>query len=288
MQGATMKINQHRAVKAMRVMGAAALSLAGLGLFGCGGAPSASSVEGLSRDGEAANVAVLVQGNLTEAGNDVRLLGSVLADETAAYNFDIDPVYQATSATALAAIGDGARRVGPNGTLFLFLGGHGSPDGGSQMNDGRLVYYRAIRQQLAANISSPLKRLVLVVFGCYSGSWIDNIGASGDRPSNSQQWSEQSLRQAEAELGDLQSAELYEELVVMTSSSSGQLSYFTPGGNSHFIDAFARTFTSLKQTAASATIGDLLRGTQASVRSSAVPFSVVPAAVADETLFNGT
>ena len=252
-------------------------------IAGCGVNPTTATLEGLSADSNADNRAILVQGNVREAVNDIGLLQDVLADEDGDYRFEVDTALGATTSSAIQAIGQAASEVSEDGTLFIYLGGHGSPDGGSQMNDGRLLYYRQIRSALEENVESSFRRLVLVVFGCYSGSWINNIDRVGDTPSPEtlNQVTTDGLMEAFAE-----SNAVYDELLVMTSSSSGQLSYYTPGRTSHFIDAFSRAYTDLKGDVYGASIDDLVRGTQSRVRSSNVMAGVFPTRLSDEPLFN--
>lgn len=280
-----MRLKQHWLISAV------AFATIGLLNTACGGVPNMekaadSSILGLSADSSANNAAVLVQGNLSEAANDIRLLTRVLDDEVADYNFTVSPKLNATTSSAIAAISQHAAEVGPGGTLLISLGGHGSPDGGSQMNDGQLLYFSAIRQALTATLTTPIKRLVLVVFGCYSGSWINNINNSGNLPLTPAAWSEQNAQQAFDEFTTPEGVKLYEQLIVMTSSSSGELSYFTPGGNSHFIVGLAQSFDGLKQRSDSATVGDFINGVRRSVTSSTVSHAVYPAEVLSEPLFN--
>src|SRR5438874_2346702 len=82
-----------------------------------------------------------------------------------------------------------------------------------------------IRRAISQNIVTPLKRVVLLVFSCYSGSWINNI--------NSDRSSEKTAQEIWEEFSRSSSRGIYEQLIVLTSSSPNELSYFTPGGGSH-------------------------------------------------------
>ncbi len=224
----------------------------------------------------------MVMGNLPESANDVRLLDEALTDPVGDYGFKVVPVARATSATMLAAIREKSPEVGENGTLFIYIGSHGSPDGGSQMNDGRLVYYREVRDALAQGRSTPVHRLVFVIFSCYSGAWINNLDRTDGNPAHA---SDLDAGQAFAELAADQGV-LYDQLLVLTSSSAGQLSYYQPGGNSHLATAFSRTFAGLHERAATATMGDLINGIRSGVRSSTVAYRVMPQAMLLEPLYN--
>lgn len=253
-------------------------------LAACGQNPgnTASSTEGLSADGDAKNVAIMVMGNVPESANDVNLLDDALTDPVGDYGFTIAPVARATSTTMLNTIREKSTEVGENGTLFIYIGAHGSPDGGAQMNDGRLVRYREVREALAQGRTTPVHRLVFVIFSCYSGSWINNIDRADGNPLHV---SDMDAAQAFDELAADQGV-LYEQLMVLTSSSAGQLSYYVPGGNSHLATAFSRTFTSLHDRAGTATMGDLINGIRSGVRSSTVAYRVQPQEMLAEPLFN--
>lgn len=265
----------------MRLFSAVGVSIL---VAACGAKPSRpiSSTEGLSADGDAKNVAVMVMGNVPESANDVNLIDDALSDPVGDYGFSVVPVARATSTTMLDTIRQKSAEVGENGTLFIYIGAHGSPDGGAQMNDGRLVYYRQVRDALAQGRQSPVHRLVFVIFSCYSGSWINNIDRTDADPEHV---SDLDAAQAFDELAADQGI-LYEQLMVLTSSSAGQLSYYQPGGTSHLAAAFSRTFTALHDQAATATMGDLITGIRSGVRSSTVAYRVMPEAILAEPLFN--
>ncbi len=271
---------RHFSAALLSVLVAAPVAL----LAACGAKPDqqASSTEGLSADGDAKNVAIMVMGNVPESANDVRLIDEALTDPVGDYGFTIAPVANATSATMLSTITAKSAEVGENGTLFIYIGSHGSPDGGSQMNDGRLVHYREVRDALAQGRTTPVHRLVFVIFSCYSGSWINNIDRTDGNPEHA---SDVDAAQAFDELAADQGV-LYDQLMVLTSSSAGQLSYYQPGGNSHLATSFSRTFAGLHKQAATATMGDLINGIRSGVRSSTVAYRVMPESMLTEPLYN--
>lgn len=265
----------------MRVIYVSALAMV-LAACGANTNRAVSSTQGLSADGDAKNVAIMVQGNVPESANDVALLNQALTDPAGGYGFQIVPVARATTATMLDTVKSKAAEVGPNGTLFIYIGAHRSPGGGAQKNDGRLVYYRQVRDALAQGRATPVHRLVFVIFSCYSGSWINNIDRTDGNPAHV---SELDASQALDELGADQGV-LYDQLLVLTSSSAGQLSYYTPGGTSHLAAAFSRVFGDLHQHAAPATMGDLITGIRSRVSSSTVAYRVLPEAMLTEPLYN--
>ncbi len=224
----------------------------------------------------------MIQGSVPEARNDINLLDTALTDPEGHYGFSITPVLNATSATMLSSLKTQAALVGPGGTLFVYIGAHGSPDGGAQMNDGQLVYYRQIHDALASTLTTPVKRLVFVIFSCYSGSWINNIDRTDGNPAHvSEMDADLAFDELSADAGVL-----YEQLVVITSSSAGELSYYTPGGTSHMVQAFSNTFSSLHHQSATPTVGNLIQGIRGSVSSSTVASRVSPPELMSEALYN--
>ncbi len=256
---------------------------------------SNQNVKGFSADSSAHNVAVLIQGNLEPGINDVNRVANALSDSTGNYNFEIVKVPNATSQDALAAVKNAAPKVDPNGTLFLFFAGHGSPDGGVQMNDSMLVNYFEIRSAIAKARTVPVKRLVIMIFACYSGSWINNISTVDPTravdlskptiPQMSQKVTDRAVAQLAPSVTD-RAEPIYQELLILTSSSAEELSYFN-GEGSEFVESFSEIFSSLKKNKAeTATIQELVDQLRRSISSSTVTSAASPKDLMQEKLFS--
>ena len=78
--------------------------------------------KGLSAESSKLNAAILIQGNLKEATTDIKHLNSALTDSVGGYGFKVYAQMNATPKTALESIANTAAQVGPDGTLFIYLG----------------------------------------------------------------------------------------------------------------------------------------------------------------------
>lgn len=150
-----------------------------------------------------------------------------------------------------------------DGTLMVYLAGHGAPTAQAQMTDGSFVGFGDIAAAIKRGRGNkPLKRLVLMVFGCHSGSWIDTVRATN-------------------------TAQVADELFVITSSTAGQYSY-SGGYNSHLVNAFTAAFNSYGGGNGDVTLGSFARDIQRYVSSSTPQYFGRPEAVLQKTLFNSS
>src|SRR5207253_1526290 len=80
----------------------------------------------------------------------------------------------------IASVKKYAPDVGEQGTLFIYMAGHGSPKGNLETNDGSFINFTGIRAALGeVRAGKKFKRLVVVVFSCYAGNWVDGPNAVG-------------------------------------------------------------------------------------------------------------
>jgi|GEM_PF-2800986 len=244
-----------------------------------------SELEGFAADSSAENVALLFQGNIPEADNDMNRLEKILADPAGGYNFKAEKHSSVTSRQILDVVRQRVPAVGPNGTLFLFLAGHGSPNGWLQTNDNSMINFRKIEAAIREVRPQKLKRLVVIIFSCYGGQWINQTmtasltAADGDGTTffNDQSYSEFTAKTAAEDFtSGLRADPIYEQLFIMTAANDRELSYFN-GNGSMFIQTLARVFSSIKNEMPSkATMRDLYKRTAAGVSSSHISYRAVP------------
>lgn len=148
-----------------------------------------------------------------------------------------------------------------DGTLFVYIAGHGSPQGSAQMADGTFVNFRTIIDGIrAARPGQPVKRLVLMVFGCYSGSWINHVRGTDY-------------------------SDAAEQIFVITSSAANQLSY-SGGTNSQLATAFHATMAAHAANRSGITLRQFGDGIRARVQSSTPQYFAKPESLLNETLFS--
>lgn len=155
----------------------------------------------------------------------------------------------------------GTDYLSADGTVLIYLAGHGAPSAQAQMTDGSFVGFADIAAAIKqGRAGKPLKRLVIMVFGCYSGSWIDSVRAQD-------------------------TSAVADELFVITSSASNQLSY-SGGYNSELINGFTTAFNAYGGGSGDVTLGSFAKDIQKYVPSSTPQYFGRPESVLQETLFN--
>jgi hypothetical protein len=152
-------------------------------------------------------------------------------------------------------------QIGEDGTLFLYIAGHGSPDAQTQMTNGTFLNYSHLREAIKTSRNGkPIKRLVLMVFSCYSGSWIPRVQRETFQ-------------------------DIAEQMFVMTSSTPHQLSY-SGGVNSHFVNAFHSVMKRYLQNVTDVTLNQFAWDIQRSVGSSTPQHWASGNEVGNDTLFS--
>jgi hypothetical protein len=218
--------------------------------FSCGKLPDTYQLEGLSSSPTADNVALLFETNVSAARRDVQRLTAALGDPNARYNYTTHSKYSATKANITAMVAEHASAVSSDGTLFLFMAGHGSPNGYLSTPSG-FLNFDDIAAALRQTRTAAFRRLVVVVFSCYAGNWVD--GPSPVRPDAkhllaTEVADQEMVKNISAafnagEFKTLDGAPLFSEMVVWASSHKTRQSWFS-GNGSMFIEEFAREFAS--------------------------------------------
>lgn len=146
-------------------------------LVGCGqGGGGVSTTKGLAHGGAEANAAVIFGSphNLEGVATDVREFGNLLEDARYDFHFqDVKSNGDATADEVLGMTGDAARNAD---TLLWFFSGHGNT-GIMLANDRTFTFHEVADAIKAARHDKPLKRLIVLIDSCFSGSFVD-----GDAP----------------------------------------------------------------------------------------------------------
>jgi len=152
-------------------------------------------------------------------------------------------------------------QIGEDGTLFLYIAGHGSPDAQTQLTNGTFLNFTHLHDAIKTSRGGkPIKRLVLMVFSCYSGSWISRV---------------QNGRYEE----------IAEQMFIMTSSAANQLSY-SGGVNSHFVNAFHAVMKRYFENITDVSLNQFASDIQRSVGSSTPQHWASSQGVGNDTLFS--
>ena len=259
---------------------------------------TSAKLDGLSATSNGGNVALLFQANIPEADNDLSILETVLSDSQANYGFDVKTHSNVSSSAILSDIRKYAPQVGADGTLFLYLAGHGSPNGYMQTYDGSFLNFSDIQKTLARARSAPFKRLVVMVFSCFGGNWIDEVSslrlADASDASTSRGVLESNARTVagaassafgSAAAGSYAGQTLFQEFLVVTSSSTVEESFFS-GNGSEFANAISSAWTKLRASGAQKKISDFVDAIVRIVPSSTPQVRASPESILGETLFD--
>lgn len=154
-----------------------------------------------------------------------------------------------------------ADHLSDDGTLFIYIAGHGAPNAQAQMNDGTFVGYNQLAKAIkTGRQGKPLKRLVVMIFGCFSGSWIDVVR-------------------------NYNNPEIAEQVFVLTSSTAGQYSMFN-GTNSQLVQAFRTVLASYVEAPKGVTLGRFFQDIQRNVPGSTPQYYATKPELLNETLFS--
>jgi hypothetical protein len=237
------------------------LVAATLSASACDRAAPTSSTEGLSATADAHNQALLFAGPgefRAYVQADLDNLNHVLSDPQGHYNFQTQSYWLGTAAQLSAGIAQTAAAVDAEGTFFLFLGAHGSPDGKIETEDsafGNYGYGDVVSAiQSGRNGRGAFRRLFLVISSCYSGAWIDTLARYPT-------WA-------------------YRELVVMTCVPRGVLCNVTSLSN-----AMVNVFESYRNIPG-VTLGNFLAGVSQQLPQGGPVYTVSDQRLYDEPLFN--
>jgi hypothetical protein len=171
-------------------------------------------------------------------------------------------------AAALEYIREAAGKVSKDGTLMIMLAGHGSPDGFIQTHDRQFMNSSDVGTAIAEARKNKgrFKRLILFVFSCYSGNWVNGLSPLAASDSFARvdsldkqlfEMSSDANDQASVELaaGLSRSKGIYEQMLVASSQVYNQLSY-----GDFFGRTLASGYKSLMTTdRETAKVGDLFR-----------------------------
>lgn len=169
---------------------------------------------------------------------------------------------------ALQIVRETAAKVSTDGTLFLMMAGHGSPNGLLQAHDRQFLNSNDIGNAIAQGRANKgrFKRLILVVFSCYSGNWVNGRSPLSQSDAFARADSlDKQLFEMSSDASDRMSMELqaslsrskgiFEQVLVVSSQVYNQLSW-----GSHFGNTFGSGYNSLrKSNPDGARIGDLMR-----------------------------
>jgi hypothetical protein len=243
------------------------LVVAAIILVGCKTPAPTTDVSGLSVDRDAKNVAVFLGMPAGDAwiSNNLPPVKGAVEDPDAGFGFTTFIKDNTTRSQAIEWITNAAAGVGENGTLFIMLAGHGSPDGLIQTHDKQFMNFREVSAAIGAGRKGKarLKRLVLVIFSCYSGNWVNGAPAVADSERYETDKVDLAMRDLADKTADVAAQQLaaaksrdvglYEQVLVMTSATRSQYSWGT-----EFANHFAAGFKALKAKKDTARIKDLI------------------------------
>lgn len=218
-----------------------------------------SETKGISADNAAKNVALLfVSPQDLGIESDVDTLKSVLEDPQGDYKFETYTDAQATSGSIVSTIKEQAGKVDSNGTLFLYIAGHGSTTADVLTQDGSFISSSDVVDALKqARNGHPFKRFVFFVFACNSGSWVEGQYAIPIE-----------------NLAGTTSDKLFDQALLLSSSQNYETSW-TAGDGSSLALATAQAFTALKGNK-TATLGDFAAMIKTDVGSSTPDYRALP------------
>ena len=255
--------------------------LFGLGVFGCGAREDASSIKFRPYDPDAKNVFLVIgaPNGLAGVPTDVREMSTVLQDKSNGYNWNVISNSNAPKKYILEQLTAQAAAVGENGTLGLYVSGHGSRDGKFMTADGMLGYGE-VANAIASARAQPLRRLMSFNDSCFSGHWVDGNGSlpadmvslsesaeffADPTPEEAQELAEAQAQIMSEELsagGDKSKGDKIEQFLTFAASKKSQTSLDmgrSKGGA--FTWALRQTFAALKKDGRGATMGEFVKKT---------------------------
>lgn len=141
---------------------------------GCNRKQANSSMKELTGDPSAPNIALLFSDDSDLVGPeyDITNFSAFLRSVNHQYRFGVHEGRKASKATILDATSQALQRVGQNGTLLWYFSGHGVADRGGAVvtAGGSYLYYSELSNAIARVRQTPVKRLILLVDACFSGT----------------------------------------------------------------------------------------------------------------------
>jgi len=252
-----------------------------MSLIGCGAREEVSSLKFRPYDPNAKNVFLVLgaPNGLAGVPTDIREMSAVLGDASNGYNWSVITNGNAPKKYILDQLTAQAAVVGENGTLGLYVSGHGSRDGKFMTADGMLGYGE-VAQAISRGRAQPLRRLMSFNDSCYSGHWVDGNGSlpvdmttlnepaeffADPTPEEAQTLAENQAQIMSDEIissNDKSKGDKIEQFLTFAASKKSQTSLDTgrsKGGA--FTWALRQTFASLKKDNSQATMGDFVKKT---------------------------
>lgn len=133
----------------------------------------------LAADRNANNVALFFGApvNLTGVPIDIRKNKALFEDRTMNFGFEVNAINQATKQMILDKTREKAAQVGPGGTLLWYFSGHGLENGAMYTQDEQTLFFKDVAAVIKSARSTPLKRLVVVIDNCFSGTNLEGEDA---------------------------------------------------------------------------------------------------------------
>ena len=150
-----------------------ALSLICTGLlFGCGSRDQVNNLNGLANGSTGKNAAVIFGAphGLEGVPTDVREFSKLLKEPQ--YNFQFPVVASNGDATVAAILALTAETAKNADTLIWYFSGHGNT-GIMLASDTTFTFHQVADALKTARLNKPLKRLIVLIDSCYSGSFIN-------------------------------------------------------------------------------------------------------------------
>lgn len=191
------------------------------GLMGCGSQSNSSNLLGLADSGTGKNAVVLFGAphNLAGVPTDIREMEKIFKENSYGFNFQtvnvngdatVQQILDLSKSTAVEA-----------DTMFWYFSGHGNT--GSLLAKDKSFKFKQVAEAIkAGRENQPLKRLIVMLDSCYSGSFVD-----GNAPIIDEEGTVVTKEEMAANvLYSLteKDASLYEQAFVFTSSTKNQSS----------------------------------------------------------------
>lgn len=284
------------------------------GLLGaCGGGEdtSASLPKFRPYDTDATNIFYVVgaPNGLPGVATDVREMTRLLGDTNNGLGWTVRTNGNATKAQILAELRNISASVGENGTIGLYVSGHGADDG-KYMTASGMLGFGEVATAIQDGRATPLKRLLTFNDSCFSGHWVDGNGAlPGDEEFD---WNSvadgpagyETLEDAELDaLAEKAASEMSTGFLSVAGTSDGIEQFMTFAASSKsrtsldmgssrggaFTYSLRMQYQDLKASAPEATVGDLATGTTSRTwdltRHHTPVYKAHPASLLDEKLF---
>lgn len=143
-------------------------------LASCGSVDQ-SSLQGLGADGAGNNQALLIgaPNNLPGVPTDITELTKMFQNDVYDFHFNVTAKNKATVADILAATKVAAKDAD---SLFWYFSGHGG-DGILLAQGSQTFTFKQVADAIKSVRTTPLKRLVVLLDSCESGSFVDGTSA---------------------------------------------------------------------------------------------------------------